>query len=228
MVKKAILILEFENDFNKKFFSTDMGGSFSKRMVSGDSYTLLVEGYEDIQHILGFRQGYGATQEDYLVGQDKLMRSDSFLDPVGHSVKASFQNPKTGMVDTIASKDALGGKSNTQIVIDYNGNPVLSSYTPIIIKDIHWALLSEIDEAEVLETSQKLVLYMVIEALVSLLIVITLVHLVVKKLIKNNAIGAASIHKNQTTNPPRIAPKLFPLPPTITITQIKNVYLIGL
>ena len=45
----------------------------------------------------------------------------------------------------------------------------------------------------------------------------------VKKLIKNNAIGAASIHKNQTTNPPKIAPKLLPLPPTITITQIKNV-----
>ena len=36
------------------------------------------------------------------------------------------------------------------------------------------------------------------------------------------------IYRNQTTNPPRIAPKLLPLPPTITITQIKNVYLIGL
>ncbi len=28
-----------------------------------------------------FRKGYGSTQEDYLVGMDKLMRSDSFLDP---------------------------------------------------------------------------------------------------------------------------------------------------
>ena len=45
--------------------------------------------------------------------------------------------------------------------------------------------------------------------------------------IKNKEIGAASIHKNQTTNPPKIAPKLFPLPPTITITQIKKVYLMG-
>ena len=49
----------------------------------------------------------------------------------------------------------------------------------------------------------------------------------VNKLIKNNAIGADSIHKNQTANPHKIAPKLFPLPPIITITQIKNVYLIG-
>jgi len=50
----------------------------------------------------------------------------------------------------------------------------------------------------------------------------------IKKLIKNNAIGAASIHKNQTANPPKIPPKLFPLPPTMTITQIRNVYRIGL
>ena len=50
----------------------------------------------------------------------------------------------------------------------------------------------------------------------------------VKIFIKNKAIGAASIHKNQTANPPNIAPKLFPLPPTITITHIKNVYLMGL
>ena len=34
----------------------------------------------------------------------------------------------------------------------------------------------------------------------------------VNKLIKNKAIGAASIHKNQTAKPPNIAPKLFPLP----------------
>jgi hypothetical protein len=49
-----------------------------------------------------------------------------------------------------------------------------------------------------------------------------------KKLIKNNKKICASIHKNQTAKPPKIAPKLFPLPPTITITQIKKVYLIGL
>ena len=50
----------------------------------------------------------------------------------------------------------------------------------------------------------------------------------VNKFMKNKAIGAASTHKNHTTNPPRIAPKLFPVPPTITMTQITNVYLIGL
>ena len=48
------------------------------------------------------------------------------------------------------------------------------------------------------------------------------------ELIKNSEIGAASIQRNQTTKPPKIAPKLFPLPPTITTTHIRKVYLIGL
>ena len=84
-----------------------------------------------INKIMQFRKGYGDSQEDYLVGQDKLMRSDSFLDPKGHSLKASFASPSTGNCDTEASTNALNGKSNTEIVIDYNGNPVLSSYAPI-------------------------------------------------------------------------------------------------
>ena len=40
--------------------------------------------------------------------------------------------------------------------------------------------------------------------------------------------GSASIQINQTKNPPNIDPKLFPDPPTITISQIINVNLNGL
>ncbi len=94
------------------------------------------------------RAGMGETGETYLIGSDKLMRSDSFLDPKNHSVKASFANPKTGMVDTEGANAALAGKAESKIIIDYNGNPVLSSYTPINIGNLTWALLAEIDEAE--------------------------------------------------------------------------------
>jgi len=106
---------------------------------------------EEINKIMQFREGYGASQEDYLVGQDKLMRSNSYLDPKGHSLKASFANPTTGKVDTVASVAALSGKTGLEIVIDYNNNPVLSAYKPIKIgNDITWALMSEIDEAEIM------------------------------------------------------------------------------
>ncbi|MCP4749949.1 MAG: hypothetical protein GY866_03580, partial [Proteobacteria bacterium] len=103
---------------------------------------------DQINRIMNERTGMGKTGESYLVGADQLMRSDSFLDPTHHSVKASFRNPVKGKVATEASIDALAGKTNTKVVVDYNGNPVLSSYTSIKIGDIIWGLLVEIDVAE--------------------------------------------------------------------------------
>jgi len=125
---------------------------------------------KSINNIMQFRTGYGKSQEDYLVGQDKLMRSDSFLDPTGHSLKASFAN--NAMVDTEASRNALLGKTDTKIVIDYNGNPVLSSYAQIKIgQDFNWAIMSEIDEAEVLMVPNSIRNTLAVEALIILLIV---------------------------------------------------------
>ncbi len=121
--------------------------------IEGGTKAILVFQISDeaINKVMKYRLGYGESQEDYLVGPDKLMRSDSFLDPKGHSLKASFANPQTGSVDTKASNAAMDGKTATEIVIDYNGNPVLSSYSSIKIgQDFTWAILSEIDEAEVM------------------------------------------------------------------------------
>ena len=101
-----------------------------------------------INDIMTQRDGMGETGETYLIGQDKLMRSDSYLDPKHHSVLASFADPQKGNVDTDASREALSGKTDTRITRDYNGNPVLSAYTPIKIESLQWALLAEIDEAE--------------------------------------------------------------------------------
>jgi len=103
-----------------------------------------------VNAIMQERSGMGKTGETYLVGPDKLMRSDSFLDPQNHTVLASFANPAKGSVDTEASRQALAGGTDTKIVIDYNGNPVLSSFTPVKVGDFAWALLAEIDEAEAL------------------------------------------------------------------------------
>ena len=131
-----------------------------------------------INKIMQFRKGYGDSQEDYLVGQDELMRSDSFLDPKGHSLKASFAN--NAKVDTEASKDALSGKSDTKIVTDYNGNPVLSSYAPVKIgQDLKWAILSEIDEAEVLITPNSIRNSLTMIAIVILVVVVLIAFFVI-------------------------------------------------
>ncbi|MEJ2199635.1 MAG: methyl-accepting chemotaxis protein [Desulfuromonadaceae bacterium] len=105
-----------------------------------------------INAIMTERTGMGKTGETYLVGTDKLMRSDSFLDPKNHTVKASFAQPDLGKVDTEASRAALAGETGSKIVIDYNGNPVLSAFVPVKVGDLHWSLLAEIDKAEAFAT----------------------------------------------------------------------------
>ncbi len=101
-----------------------------------------------INEIMTERTGLGKTGETYLVGQDMLMRSDSFLDPKHHTVQASFANPEKGKADTEAVRLALSGKTGADVIMDYNGNPVLSAYAPIKVADMTWGILSEIDVAE--------------------------------------------------------------------------------
>ena len=103
---------------------------------------------DHINKIMSERAGLGKTGETYLVGQDKLMRSDSFLDPVHHSVKGSFANPEKGKIDTEATRWALAGEDRVDVILDYNNNPVLSVAAPFKIMDITWAILAEIDIAE--------------------------------------------------------------------------------
>lgn len=118
------------------------------------------------------RQGMGQTGETYLVGPDKLMRSDSNLDPENHTVKASFTRPETGKVDTDASREALDGKSEARIIMDYNGNPVLSAYTPVEVEGLAWALIADIDKAEALAPVKNLQKLMGLIVLVSGVIIV--------------------------------------------------------
>ncbi|MCP4452213.1 MAG: methyl-accepting chemotaxis protein, partial [Planctomycetes bacterium] len=103
---------------------------------------------DSINGIMTERTGLGETGESYLVGSDLLMRSDSYLDPKHHTVLASFKDPIKGKADTEAIQLALSGKTGEDVIIDYNGNPVLSAFAPLDIPGLDWAILSEIDVAE--------------------------------------------------------------------------------
>lgn len=101
-----------------------------------------------INEIMATRAGLGKTGETYLVGPDKLMRSDSYLDPVNHSVKTSFASPDKGKMDTEAVRWALAGEDKADVATSYNNNPVLVVAAPFKILDLNWAILAEIDIAE--------------------------------------------------------------------------------
>jgi class 3 adenylate cyclase len=110
--------------------------------------------------------GLGESGETYLVGPDLLMRSESrFLveDPEGYAAVLRATGTRDAevakilrmgspilqqRVDTEAAREALVGKSGTRVVDDYRGVPVLSSYAPLSIPGLDWAILSEIDLAE--------------------------------------------------------------------------------
>ena len=135
-------------------------------------YVALQLPLKGIQAIMSVREGMGDTGESYLVGSDLRMRSDSFLDPNGHTVKASFAGTieKNG-VDTDAAKRALNGEKNTDIIIDYNGNPVLSSFDRIEFDNFNWAILSEIDKPEAFASIQNNTYFTIILMIVNAFVV---------------------------------------------------------
>tara|TARA_B110000495_G_scaffold144802_1_gene127719 strand:- start:1990 stop:4014 length:2025 start_codon:yes stop_codon:yes gene_type:complete len=111
-----------------------------------------------VNEIMQQRDGMGVTGEAYLVGEDKRMRSDSFLDPKGHSIIASFSGTiAENGVDTKAVERAFKGESANEIINDYNGNSVLSSFTTFNLGTFQWALIAEIDESEAFATANALI-----------------------------------------------------------------------
>ena len=113
----------------------------------------------DIAAIMEERAGMGNTGETYLVGPDLTMRSSSFLDPQRHSLKASLTRPEAGKVDTLASREALAGVTGSRETVNYLGQKVFSTYTPVKVGDTTWALIAEINASEALVSINAIKLF---------------------------------------------------------------------
>ena len=113
--------------------------------------------------IIAETTGMGRTGETYAIGPDRMFRSNSrFASDLG--VTTTIINPKF-KVNTAPVKSAIDeGQSGTALGIDYRDTPVLSSWCPVTIHrdeasdrgTIRWALVSEIDQAEVLAPIHRL------------------------------------------------------------------------
>lgn len=167
-------------DFSWYTVSKDVACFVAGPVRSNDGKLIGILAYQvslkAINNIMQERSGMGDSGETYLVGMDKRMRSDSFVDKTGnHSVKKSFEGTveKNGC-DTEASREALAGNVGSKVVLDYNGSPVLSAFTPVKVGDLTWALMAEIDESEIHEPIDNLIFDIVKVGLVILLIVVLL------------------------------------------------------
>jgi methyl-accepting chemotaxis protein len=113
--------------------------------------------------IIGETTGMGQTGETYAIGPDRMFRSNSrFAADLG--VTSTIIDPKF-KVNTAPVKSALDdGQSGTALGTDYRNKPVLSSWCPVTIHrddgsdkgTVRWALVSEIDQAEVLAPIHQL------------------------------------------------------------------------
>jgi len=134
--------------------------------------------------------GLGESGETYLVGGDKLMRSQSrFLieDKAGFLQAIQASGISAQLADTIASKDstiglfpietetakaALAGDTGFKLIDDYRGIPVLSAYAPVDILGLNWAILSEIDVAEAFAATRVMEDSILLAALLVVLVVV--------------------------------------------------------
>lgn len=83
--------------------------------------------------------GFGNSGEAYIVGDDSLMRSNSRF------IKNTILSTK---LTSKAATKALNGESGKMRTTDYRNIEVYSSYCPLKIPGLNWAILSEIDYKE--------------------------------------------------------------------------------
>lgn len=91
--------------------------------------------------IMNYTSGMGETGETYLVGADKLMRSNSRFTGESTVLKQ--------VVDTPTVQRALAGEQGMALVQDYRDVAVMSVYLPMPVGDTLWAVMAEIDQDEI-------------------------------------------------------------------------------
>ena len=118
--------------------------------------------------------GLGESGETYIVAGDFTLRNqsrlliedrDHYLAKLAEAgtspdtiARISSLNTSIGLqrAETKGTRAALAGEFGTLIFPDYRGVEVLSAFGPLDISGMHWAIMSEIDEAEAFQHIREL------------------------------------------------------------------------
>jgi methyl-accepting chemotaxis protein len=132
------------------------------------------------------RSGMSAYKgEIYLIGPDKLMRSDSFIDPGKHSVKAPFigGSAQKLAVNTESAREAIDyNTASEKLTRNYNGVRVISSYAPLSIPFLKWAIIADLNKTAVISPLYSIITYMGLAFIFSIFIVVLLALFVSKSI----------------------------------------------
>ncbi len=109
--------------------------------------------------------GLGATGDMFIVGSDKLMRTnarymienkDAFITQLGDKLsansRATMLKKETSIglvsVDSEATSTALSGQTGFSTFNDYRGIPSIGAYGPLKVQGLNWAVVAKISKEE--------------------------------------------------------------------------------
>ncbi|MDH5784667.1 MAG: methyl-accepting chemotaxis protein [Chromatiales bacterium] len=179
-------------DIKKYAPSNDAPAIFAAQPVIVDNKVALVLAVQlstgDIDEVMQERTGLGNSGETYLVGWDKLMRSES---------RFKANTILEQKVDTKAVEVGITNTAGTEIIDDYRGTPVLSSWSHVGLDeemntDFDWVIIAEIDESEALAVVRQQQIIAATLAVVVIIAVIIIAYLVAGQ-IANPIIHMANI-----------------------------------
>jgi len=102
--------------------------------------------------------GLGETGDSYIVGSDFTMRSNNRFMDSNNDPLVKKLGTVIGFVsaESDSARMALKGESGSHISTNYAGKKVLSSFSPLHIPGLNWAILVEMDDAEALKDARSL------------------------------------------------------------------------
>lgn len=153
---------------------------------------------KELNQIMKNEAGLGKTGETYLVGQDKLMRSDSRFEATSTMLKKKIESE-------IVKLSAVEHGTGTLQIKDDRGVDTLFAYTQVGINetlggDFEWGLVARMDRAEALQVVtnyQRITLIMAAIVLVAVVLVAYLVARAIARPIVNMANTVRTIAANQ-------------------------------
>lgn len=140
-----------------------------------------------INDVMNVTSGMGETGETFLVGQDYLMRSDSRF-----SEESTILQTK---VSGETVKAALDGQDNVNVEEDYRGVEVITAAGPIDFKDVRWAVVAEIDMAEVFKRAGDMTKNVVIQTIIIVLLSGVAAVLIARNIAKPITGMSSAMHK---------------------------------
>jgi methyl-accepting chemotaxis protein len=131
--------------------------------------------FAQVNAIMQETAGLGATGDSYLVGGDGRWRSDSRFEE-RRARGGRILAPEMTMA-TPAIRSALAGDEGTDVIEDYRGVEVLSSWSPLVVEPSEevgttWALAAETELAEVQAPVRRLALFTALVVLAAVILVV--------------------------------------------------------